>query len=220
MNTESEVSKVLVDSLIAIENVILEKYKPPKDAAAKQDYDIDHSAEYDPILYQIKNAKNKIDSINLKNVNDELERLDKDYNKSLNNDIKQNIKNIGFNLLWIVFCIILIILISIDSPVSYWFLGILLFGNCLMLFINSVKYFNNKFYKSQLDKHKKAAGEGYGKFYNKIGDNNGIENAAPLIEKFINTHKMINTNPVFDTFRKNVNDQYNDQYNDQNNLSK
>ena len=36
-----------------------------------------------------------------------------------------------------------------------------------------------------------------------------------LCENLINTHKMIN--PVFNTFRKNVNDQYIDQNNYQNN---
>ena len=202
MNTESEVSKVLVDSLIAVENAILEKYKPPEDKTAKEDYDIDHSEKYDDILYQIKKEKEKIQLINLKNMNDELERLDKDYNKSLNNDIKQNIKNIGFNLLWIVFCIILIILF--DNSISDWIFGILLFGNCLMLVINSVKYFTNKSYKSESAKGKKAAGEGYGKFYNKIGDNNVITTAAPAIIKFIEDKKMINPNPVFDKFRENV----------------
>lgn len=216
MNTESEVSKVLVDSLSAIENVILEKYNPPEDKTAKEDYNIDHAEKYYDILYKIKTEKEKIHSINFKNINDKLKRIDNDNLKHVNNNINQNFKNMVLYGIIMLVCGILIILISIDSPVSYGILGIIISGSLFMLYINYGKYFDNKSYKSRLDKHKKAAGEGYGKFYNKIGDNNGIKNAAPLIKEFINTHKMINTNPVFDTFRKNVNDQYNDQ----NNLSK
>lgn len=192
----AELNKTYLENLKNLEIEITNKYSKENES--------EYEEKYYPILYQIKKEKEKIQQIIFKNMNDELERLDKDYNKSLNNDIKQNIKNIGFNLLCIVFCIILIILF--DNSISDWIFGILLFGNCLMLFINSVKYFNNKFYKSQLDKHKKATGKGelYGKIYKNIDDNNGIKNAAPLIKEFIKEHNMINPNPVFDKFRENV----------------
>ena len=151
MNTESEVSKVLVDSLIAIENVILEKYKPPKDEKAKEDYDIDHAEKYFHILYQIQTGKEKINSINFKNMNDKLKRLDEDELKRVNNNINQHFKNMVLYGIIMLVCGILIILISIDSPVSYGILGIIISGSLFMLYINYVKYFDNKSYKSRLD---------------------------------------------------------------------
>ena len=149
-STEDDFAKLnntYLENLQNLEIEITNKYREEK----KNEYE----EKYYPILFIIQEEEKKLHSINLKNMNDELERLDKDYNKSLNNDIKQNIKNIVFNILWIGLCITLIILF--DNSISDWIFGILLFGNCLMLFINSVKYFNNKFYKSQLDKHKKSS---------------------------------------------------------------
>lgn len=207
-NLDKEINKhkgnqTCLDNLQTIENAILKKYTPPPNGTddEKDNYDIGYGEKYYDILYAIKNEQKKI---NLKI------KID---------DIKQNLKNIALNILWIIGCILLIKFI--DNPISDWIFGIILVSNCLMLVFNSVKYY--KSYKSESAKGKKAAGEGYGKFYNKIGDNNGITTAAPAIIKFIEDKKMMDINemtdekPVLKTFRQNVYNQYNDQYNDQNN---
>ena len=140
-NTEIEVLK---KSLSTLENKIRGKLK---ENPTREDIE-NYENNYFDILRTIEIERENIDSINLKIKIDKIERRAKDYNKSLDNDIKQNLKNMVLYGIIMLVCGILIILISIDSPVSYGILGIIISGSFFMLYINYVRYRNNKSYKS------------------------------------------------------------------------
>ena len=65
------------------------------------------------------------------------------------NKMKENLNNIGFNCLWIIICIIFIIFI--DTSISNWIFGLILFGNCIMLFVNTYTFMMNRYKKINLD---------------------------------------------------------------------